>query len=445
MKTRILHLRDVLLSSYWFIPGVMIVGAGGPAEGLVSTDQAYGPLLGWGWLYNGGVIGARLLLQVIAGSVITVAGVVFSITITALALTATQMGPRLLQNFMRDRDSQVTLGTFVGTFIYCILVLRQVRGPDHTTFVPNLAVSVSVLLAIANVAVLVYFIHHIASKLQAPNVVAAVGDDLQQAVKRLFPEQIGHDRFRPDEGDGIARPELPGDFEHRARPGLARNTGYIQAVDGETLLQQASRHDLLLRLNVRPGDYVIAGTPLLHVWPGERCDPAMLRKLENTFITGRQRTNEQDIGFAINQIIEIAVRALSPGINDPLTATNCIDRLAAALVGIARGDLPGPYRYDDAGQLRIVTPVSSFADIVDASFSAIRQYGHHDLLVMMRLLEVLGQIGRQAPADQHRQVLSRHLEIVYQQATESIRQPHDRQQLERRYLAARKDIADVGT
>jgi uncharacterized membrane protein len=327
------------------------------------------------------------LLSTLAGSVITVAGIGFSITMVTLTQASTQFGPRLLRNFMRDTGNQVVLGTWVGTFIYAILVLRTVQTGEGRVFVPHASVSAAVVLALACIMALVYFIHHVSFSLQAPQVVAGVGRELGEVIARMFPGRLGRGGGPPAQERG--HPAIPSGFDEDARPVNAPRSGYVLAVDDAVLMQAAGERDLLLRLAVRPGNFVIEGNPLLRAWPPARATSELDAVLQRAFLIGDQATPEQDVEFAIDQIEEIALRAMSAGFNDTFTAIHCVDWLAAGLVRIAGEDLPSPYRYDARGEVRVITPVSTFDGLTDAAFNQIRQIGREKAAVMIRLLEVM--------------------------------------------------------
>ena len=418
----------------------MVVAAAAMAFVLLYLDRKVMSVNGrLDWLYGGGAGGAQTLLSALAGSVITVAGVVFSITIAALTQASSQFGPRLLRNFMRDTGNQIVLGTLVATFIYCLLVLRTIHGesPGRENFVPQASVTVAVLLAAVSIFVLIYFIHHVSISLQAPSVVSAVREDLERVIARLPEDQQGtgigvaEARAVPAGGDG-----LPDGFEADARAIESVREGYVQAVDYDALIEAAEKADVVLRLDYRPGDYVIAGTRLARVWPGGRCDAAVCEVLNKSFICGRHSTPEQDVEFAIRQMVEVAVRALSPAVNDPFTAINCVDVLGASLCRIVRRGLPGPMRYDGRGRLRIVTPVTTFAGVADTAFNQIRQYGRDSVAITMRLLEVITLCGGEVTSDDQRQVLLRHANMVYRQGMDLIREQDDRADVRQRWEGA---------
>lgn len=418
MRVQLRHYWEVLTSGYWFVPAVMTMLGGVLALVLLHIDRSLmGKSERLGWLYGGGSDGASTLLSTVAGSVITVAGVVFSITIAALTQASSQFGPRLLRNFMRDTSNQVVLGTFVATFLFCLLVLRTIHGKltDGEAFVPQASVTTGVLLAMASIAVLIYFIHHVSVSLQSPSVVAAVRDDLEEVIDRLSDDQVG---AAVDRSDG-AELHVPLDFDERAQAVTSTRSGYVQAVDYAGLTRYARDSHLLLRLAYRPGDYVIEGSVLFWAYPADQWRDELSERCNVAFICGSHATAEQDVEYAIRQMVEVAVRALSPGINDPFTAINCIDNLGSAVCRIAHCGLPGPMRYDEDGVRRLITPVTTFDGAVDIAFNQIRQYGADSVAVMIRLLEVIAACGAQINEDSQRQTLFRHAKVIYEQSTDS--------------------------
>lgn len=435
MRTRLRHLWDVISTGYWFVPTLMSLAAIAMAFLLLYIDRRdLGSRDRLGWLYAGGPDGAKTLLATVASSVATIAGVAFSITIAAMSQASTQFGPRLLRNFMRDTGNQIVLGTFVATFLYCLMILRTTHGQTEQggEFVPHAALTGAVLMAAASMAVLIYFIHHVSISLQAPAIVAASAEDLQRMITHLPDDENGSAvAVVPAGKDDV----LPAEFEAEACPVASTREGYVQAVDYHELVALAQSRDLILRLNFRPGDHIIECSTLLRVWPPQRCNPELEEKLNATFMCGRRNTPEQDVEYAVRQMVEVAVRALSPGVNDPFTAINCIDALGSALCRIARQGLPGPHHYDDEGKLRVVTPVTTFCGVTDAAFNMIRQYGRSSAAVTIRLLEVIAACAAQVTDQQQRRCLLRHAGMVYHDSQESITQPHDREDIRHRWEA----------
>jgi uncharacterized membrane protein len=434
VKAHLLEYWDRLRSGFWFVPGIMTGAAVALAFGTVAMDESAaveGWMAGQSWAYTGGAEGASLVLSTVAGSMITIAGVVFSMTLVALSLASSQLGPRLLRNFMRDTRNQVVLGTFIATFVYSLLVLRTIRRAEEVIFVPHLSVTIGVLLAIVSLGVLIYFIHHVSVSIQADEVVARVNGELIHGINRLFPESMGRGNLRPAVECAGAR--LPEAFDREARPIGAADDGYLQSVDAQALMVLATEENALFRLERRPGQYVVMGCPLVTVWPGDRVTEPLERRINAAFTVGHQRTAAQDIEFAIHQLVEIAVRALSPGINDPFTAITCVDRLGSALRRLAQREMPSPFRLDAQDRLRVVVPAVTFAEIVDASFGPIRQYARSSAVVTIRLLETIAVIAGATHRLSDRAALLRQAEMIVRGARQALAEDDDRREVEERY------------
>lgn len=383
--TRLVSIWELLRGSFWFLPSLMAAGAVILSFAAVQLDaameaDAYGR---FDFIYLFGPEGARAILSAVATSMITVAGLTFSITMLTLQLASSQFGPRLLRNFMRDRGNQLVLGTFISTFVYCLLVLRTVKGVEGSSFVPHLAVAIGVVLAVAGLAVLIYFIHHTASSIRIETLLASLADETAATIDRLFPERLG-DEESETSGE-------PPDFH----PGLIvrpQASGYVQSVDSSSLLRLASEENLVVNVMARPGTFVTERDPLLRILatmaPGEE----KLDALRSTVIVGIERTPYQDLDFSIRRIVEIAQRALSPGINDPTTALYCIDRLREALVRLAERRTPSRCRHDDEGRLRIVAEPVSFEAVAVGAFGAVALYAGTDSDVLRALASALDAV-----------------------------------------------------
>lgn len=437
-KINFRQLWNSLLSTYWFIPGLMTALAIGLSFGTVALDEWLSSIfqtLGvTRFTYTRGPDGARALLAAIGGSMIGVAGVTFSITMVALSLTSGQFGPRLLRNFMRDRGNQITLGTFISAFMYSLLVLRTVHsgeGPQEE-FVPQVSIIVAILFAIASVWVLIFFIHHVATSIQVETVIAEVGEELNYNIDHLFPGQLG--QKRPENRRLVA--EIPPDFDQQSQTVKATRSGYVQSINEGELLKAAQSKNLLVRLKSRPGQFVVKGGELAQVWPGNKADDDLKSTLNSLFTLGNQRTESQDVEFSINQLVEIASRALSPGINDPFTAIRCIDQLSVALCHLTEREFPSAYRYDNDKILRVIADPPSFEALTDAAFNQIRLYGKDtDVAVMLRLLEALKVIITHTHRRSDRKVLMRHADMVKRTTQASLSEESDRQDIEWRYQA----------
>jgi len=432
MGMDLLKLGDRLRQSYWFLPSVMAFAAVLLAGTMIWFDSYEGSawMDRFAWLYASRPSGARQVLSAVGGSMITVAGTVFSVTIAAVVYASGQYGPRLLSNFMSDRGNQVTLGTFIATFLYCLVVLRTVRSPEESGgagFVPNMAILVGVFLAICSIAVLIFFIHHVPSKIHINSVIEDIGHRLLKEIDHRFPAYIGSG---PSEGATTADLALiPATFRDGASAAQgddrrvipATSTGYIQLVDDDALLTAAKRHDLVLRMQYQPGDFASAGRALVEAWPPGCCPDGAVSAIQGAFSFGARRSALQDLRFLIDELVEIAARAMSPGVNDPFTAVTCLDWLSAALSALATRRLPSPLRLDDKGALRVIAHPITFADFVDRSFGALAQYCANDMVGALRLVRALGEVSLDCDDPNRLATLRSYLDKMEQLADEGLK------------------------
>jgi uncharacterized membrane protein len=429
-NAKLTKLWDGLRSSYWFLPSLMAVAGMILAFAMLALDQSNAiKAQELSWIYQGGPEGARGLLSAVASSMVTVAATAFSITIVALQLAASNFGPRLLRNFMQDTGNQIVLGTFIATFLYCLLVLRTIHGEDYNLFVPQLSVTMGIVLAIASIGVLIYFIHHASTIIQASHVIDSVAEELEEVIDRLFPVAIGQDKPEPDR-QGSPRPK---DLDLQSCPIPSTHTGYLQVIDDQLLMKLACQYNLLFCLIRKPGEFIVKGKTLLQVYPGERVNPKLVNQVNRAFLLGNERTEQQDIEFPINQLVEIALRALSPGINDPFTAIRCIDRLSAGLIQLVQRPVPSAYRYDNSFKLRVIAAPIPFKALVDLAFNQIRHYGASDVAVTSRLLQAIAFIICYTDNYQYRAILRQHAENIRQTSFAQLSENCDRQQIEEHY------------
>lgn len=395
--TRVTAFWERLNSSFWFVPAVMALGAVALSLLLIQVDALRGVAQtdNPSALYTFGPEGARAILSVIATSMITVASLTFSITMLSLQLASSQFGPRVLGNFMRDRSNQIVLGTFISSFLYCLSVLRSVRGMEGSSFVPHLAVGFGVVMAAASVAVLLYFIHHIATSIRVESLLEKLAGQGCAAVDQLFPERIGR-----GPADNLGEPAgqmIPDGFERGSRQIAADSDGYVQSIGVDVLMRIATEHDLVLRIEAPPGQFVTLGACVITAYPQGRVSDEIDEDLRGAVVIGRDRTTHQDLEFAIRRIVELAQRSLSPGINDPTTALYCIDRLGQVLERLASRDMPSPMRLDDNGHLRVLTEVVVLEDVTCRAFAAIARYGLADVDLVARLTQTLATLEKSFP------------------------------------------------
>lgn len=418
MKLRLIKLRDFLVDSFWFLPTLMAFLAVVAALGSVALDHAIGSK--WvqdiGWVWSGGADGARGVLSTVAGSVMTVISIVFSLTISVLAQTSSHYGPRVLRNFTSDRAVQFTLGTFIATFIYCLLVLRTIRSVEELSFIPYLSVNIGVALALASLAVLIFFIHYVSQSIQAEILIADVGQDFQSALPLLLPDHSAQeDHHKEDDTNEDGTKE---DHWKHALAIASQQNGYLQRLDEAQLMRLAKRYDLQLRLEKRPGEFISRGAPLLWALPPSRVTNKTQSDLCRCFVIGSHRTPHQDALYSLQQLVEIAAHALSPGINEPYTALTSIDWIGASLHSAVNRQFPSPLRYDETGKLRILARTLSFDEMVHTSLDSIRRYGAGYPDVLAALLEVIRSLAPDLTSDTNREALRHQTQLIGEDTTQ---------------------------
>lgn len=421
MNVRLRKLLADLGEAFWIIPFLMVLGGILAGVGLVNLDRSGlmpQGLIESAWLYNGGGTGARTMLGAIASSTIGVAGTVFSITIAALSLAAGQMGPRLLRNFVRDRANQVSLGVFLATFAYALMVLRSVRTQDEGSFVPHLSLSVGLLLAFISVGTLVFFVNHIAGRINVDTVIELVSEDVRDALRRLTVHEPG--------------PAPPGVAMWRQAVRVTDGRhGYFQQFHADTLADWAAARSTAIRMLVRPGDYVFPGAAIAELTvPVDGAGDA----IRDATALGPRRVGSLDPEFSVRQLVEVAVRALSPGINDPHTALSVLDRLGASLCELVPLHLPTGVTLRNTRPVLVVPPVD-YDGLTDAMFHMIRQNAAGSAAVLARMLEVLAVVASCERDPARRPALRRHARLVMGDAERDVKTPDDLDDIRSRYTA----------
>ena len=428
--------NETLRTNLWLIPAIESVAAVLLFALTLSIDQAafHGEIRLPSWVISGSPDAARQILSALAAAIITVVGVVFSVMIVTLTLASSQFGPRMLRTFIRDRGTQVTLGTFVATFFYAMLVLISIGG----TFVPHLSVTVALILTAVDLGVLIYFIHHTATAIQLPEVIASIARDLAHGIDA---ETEGSGQ-RDELVNGPSLAVLQARLDRDGQVVTAAASGYLRFVRNATLIRIAAESDAVIRLHYRPGHFLTQGYPVATVWPPDVAD-TIHRRLENVHITGPLRTLTQDIAFGIDQLVEIAIRALSPAVNDTFTAMTCIDWLGDSLSKIAVEWHPDTYHRDRGGQIRLITAPVSYERLVQRSFEKIRQAASGMPAVLIRQLEALARIMAVAPASRT-QVLLDQAAMIQRLNLRTVPEEADRADVTARYeavLAVRGEAA----
>lgn len=405
----------------------MIIGSIVLAFALIEVDGRIKRewLIAYPRIFGLGADGSRGMLTAIAGSMLTVAALAFSLTLSIIAQASGQYTPRILRNFMRDRINQFILGYFVSVFAYCLIILRTIRGADEIKFVPSLGVVVGLILAIGGIIVLIFFIHHIATSLQVTNIVKGIEVETSEVIETIFPEQMG-EAADEDEKEQAEKVEELVDW-YRVESLLS---GYIQYVNTDALLEFACENDLYLRMDHGIGQFVVEGTTL--VSSSKSVDKDSVTKINGFYSIYRYRTIEQDVGYGIRQIVDIALKALSPGINDTTTAIICIDYLAVIVGKIADRKLPTTTRLKD-GEIRVFVKSPNFRKYMETAFDQIRINGKANLAILTRLLKTLSIVGERTTSESRKEIVREHLVLTKEFADETLQTEHEKKQFENLY------------
>jgi uncharacterized membrane protein len=401
LRSQLLELR----SAFWTLPSLITAAMIALAFLLIEIDRTSGPD-GTDWAFSGDAEAARGILSTIAGSLITVAGLSFSITIVTLQLVSGQFTPRALRGFLSDRVNQSVAGAFVGIFAYCLVVLRSIRAEDTdgtNGFVPALAVTSAIGLALVALGLLLVFIHHMGQLIQVSNIAARIARATLAAVGRLYPDALGEEqveggrdevtRWRAEGAPDVVRPSRP---------------GYVRRIDEERVADTLP-DGVRAHLAVHPGRFVTEAAPAVEVWPAGRLSDEQLADLGAAIEVESERDLDQDVGFGIRQLSDIALRALSPGVNDPTTAVTCIGYLQAVLERLAGRELPKEVRELGRGT-RVVASRASFADYAAEAFGELGPLAAENGRVAERLREALravAEVAREAGADDRAEAVER--------------------------------------
>lgn len=416
-------LRDYAREALWLLPSISIGIAIAAALGLTNVEG--GP-----HVFEGSAGEVREVLAIVAGSVITVAATVFTLTVVALELASSNYSPRLLRNFLSDRGIHLSLSALVATFAYCIALLRGIPTDTPVDRLPHLGLAVAAALTLISLLSLVYFIHHMSQSIRIERILLTVQEATTHTVRRTHREPVPDDLpSRPQSAVAVA----------------AGTSGYVQAVDLRELAQDCG--DLRATVQVQPcvGDHVVEGTTIAWVWSddGRSFPAAELHHLVNANVeVSFERTLTQDVAFGIRQLVDIAIRAISPAVNDPTTATDAIRHLAVILAALAPRPI-GPFiGRDGSGRIRAVVPSPDFAAYLDASCAQIRRYGASEPEVLRTLLNTLTDIATLADDPQRRAAVGEQVELIMTAAAREIPHPADREVVEA--AAARARLAAAG-
>lgn len=371
------RLRDRTRSSFWVVPSLSVVASIGLAIGFVALDRHLGTVRSVG-LYPGPPSGARNFLSSIVTSMITVTGTVFSVSVLVLQLTNSQFSSRAIPMYLRDLTVQATLGLFLATFAYSLVVERSVGD----RYVPRVAVSVAFIFVLASVGLFIRYISHISNMVRVANVVKSVAEESRRLLESRYPGD------HPPEGPPPAVPPA-------ATTVAAPKAGVVVSVNERRLMELAVGNDCVLVVAVRVGDYLPAGAPLCCVHPYRELPSEGVagRSLEERVVLAiaqdTERSMEQDLAFGFRQLVDVAEKALSPSLNDPTTATQCLDSLHDLLRRLASRPLPDGGHRDSSGRVRVVIPQYRFEDYLQLALAEIWHYGRDAVQIPERIAGIL--------------------------------------------------------
>ena len=388
IKQRLEKVKDRVNTSFWFVPMFCILIAFVILAITQQLDKSQF-LRDWlfvSYIYSIDPIGARTVLSTIASAVITVTSIAFSMIVVSLTLASSQFGPRLLRTFMQDKNTQLALGVFVATFIYCLALIRFVSIDSESPFVPGIGLSVALLLTLISIFMLVFLIHHVATSIQADTVVHNCWCSLNQDVQRILPNTLGEEEHEDTELSWLAAP-----VEKKL---CSETDGFIQLIDYDGLIESLTELNAGLTISVKPGDYVITGQciAMLHL-PEDYSDGRDAAiNISKYMVYGASRTPIQDPEFSVNQLVEVALRALSPSVNDPFTAIACVNRIGSALNLFAQRSFPSRVLKDKNSTIRIQRKTADFAGVVGCACNQIRQASLSHPSVMIEFIEMLCRV-----------------------------------------------------
>lgn len=408
-------LRESLSGSLWVLPAVSVLAALALGTALAGRHDAV-PAVLERLVFSGDAAAARSLLTVVAGSIITVTSLVFTLTVLTLQLASSQYSPRLLRNFLQDRGNQVVLSTFLATFAYCLAVLRTMRDEQ----VPILAVSGVLVFVLASLAMLVYVIHHIAHSIRLDTIMRAVERKTLEAIDRNHPAEVAGAEWAAE------LPEVPA----HATAVPARASGFLQTLQAERLLKAAEAHQVVIRLVPMVGDQVVAGAPLAWAWrPAPQATPLdatpLVRPVNAAVRLGYQRTLQQDVAFGIRQFVDVAVKGISVGVNDPATTVEAIGHLSVVMARLA-GRRLGSQMLGPAGStVRVAVPLRDFSGYLDPACHQIRRFGAHEPTVAEALLVLLRGVAANTGSDRRRETIRAHRDLIVAAAERRDAEPAD--------------------
>ena len=416
--------------NFLLIPAVMALGAVLLAWFMFWLDgQVPNDVLNASRFFVSGSVGElRGYMFSMATTVLTTAGVVFTLLTLPLSTVAAQYGSRLLRIFLGDRTTQVVLGMFVATFFYCVTGAMITPPIEILPEGPQITCTIGLYLLVVSFISLIVLIHHTSIMLQAPNIAAVTGADLMEVVRETGLAEHWGGEDQPQTGRSLPDSWMEAETPH---PIHGNKVGYIQYVDTEYILPLAEKKDIVIRFEHKPGDFIWRGRVIALVWPADLVDEKLDKEIKKTFHLGNQRTPTQDVEYAVNQLTEMAVRAMSPAINDPFTAMTCLDYIGDGLALFAKRGAISPFIHDRHGQVRLVFNPVTFDGLLSVAFDMLRHASCDNASVLLHMLETIDIISQETKSPDARQNLLRHVSLIEMESENGSLVEEDRQSIQR--------------
>lgn len=440
MIRKIADLWADLHASLWFIPMLMFSGSIVLAILLIQLDLAVDTekLIEYSPIFAISSGGSRAMLAAVAGSMLTVVALAFTLTLNAMTHASGQFTPRILRNFMRDRANQFILGYFVGVFAYSLLTLLAIRSGDDVQFVPILATFAGLFFTLGGVIVLIFFIHHIAASLQITTIIDKIVDDTKKSITKLFPEDLADPAETDEQMQAWQADE---DQQWLTVPTLS--VGYIQSVDTNGLIKFAEENNLILRMECGIGRFVPRGAALISLTNDRntssldfKIGDEVVETLNGLFGIDRNRMIEQDVRFGIRQIVDIALKALSPGVNDTSTGVNCIQYLGDIIGELARKQFPLKVRSNDS-EPRVIVAAPTFEDYVKTAFDQIRISGKGNVAIFEQLTQAIAYSASCTADQSRRQILKKQIDLIADFANQTLDTKYEKEKFRIKLSKAR--------
>lgn len=419
MVARLRNFWNAIQGSLWFLPSSVVVGCVLLAFFMVWLDGSLREtVVNLPLLFQAGPEAARDTLSTISTSMLTVASVAFSFTIVVFSFASSQYGSRTLHNFMDDNVNQVVLGTLLGTFVYCQLVLRTIRLEENS-FVPSISVNFALLLATADLGLFIFYIHHVSETIQAYHIIHRIGSGTRKSIESIFQARAS----------SPVHPAADGELYRLIGPQAdicSSKIGYIQAIDTDTILALMQRHDLVIEYSKAVGMYVVQGERLACVGPVARVTPSIISQVHNSFLLGAHRTLYQDPQYGVLMLGDIAIKALSPAINDPNTAVMSLNQISSVLRLVASRELPEQVHYGVDGKVRAILKEPTFEKLAAQAFDQVRRFGMGDATIPIKMLDVIEEVAAENTLPQHMEVLRMHVRAIIEDAELSLKSTRDK-------------------